>query len=160
MGASYRPHAMFCQGKKCSRFQYPVSFSKKLGAVGNVHRDVLSVRPVENTIRIRQVLAVSLHNRDLALHVEQCRQFVCRFDESWSDVDPADRALKAAREIPRGATEAAPNVKDMVTGLDGQAVGKLNGSGEPARMKMIDRSQVLHGQLMQRFAYVLQCRQD
>jgi hypothetical protein len=51
---------MFCEREKCPRFQNPVGFSEKLGAVGDVHGDVLSVGTVENTVWIWQTLAVSL----------------------------------------------------------------------------------------------------
>src|SRR6478735_8497247 len=118
---------MLCQRKKCSRLQHPVSFPEKTMAIGNVHGDVLRIRTVERRVPIWQVLAVSVHNRDLVLHAEHGRKFVGRFHKTRSDVDPADRAPKAARNITGGATEPASDIEDAVARSDGQAVGKLYG---------------------------------
>jgi hypothetical protein len=70
-GASRRVPNRFRERKKCPWFQNPVGFSEKLGAVGDVHGDVLSVGTVKKAIWIWQPLPVSLLNRDPIFHAEQ-----------------------------------------------------------------------------------------
>jgi hypothetical protein len=56
-------------------------------------------------------------------------EFVGGFYKRFGDVDAAHLTLKAVREIPRWATQAAPNIENMVVGLDGQTVPEFHRGG-------------------------------
>lgn len=56
--------------------------------------------------------------------------------------------------------QAVTCVREMVIGVDGQAVGNIDGGREPARVEMIDRREVFHRRSIQRFARLFQRGQD
>src|SRR5271165_5509882 len=130
---------MFRQREKCAGLQYPVGLLEKLGSIGNVHGHVLRIGTIESAIRIWQVLTVAMMKGKLAFHAEQRGEFYGCFHERKSDVDAADLAPKARREISGGAAKAATNVENMVPRSDRQTIGKFNGRGKPARMIVVDR---------------------
>jgi hypothetical protein len=107
---------------------------------------VLRVGAVKSSIPIRQPLAVALPDRHLIFHSEQRSKSVTCLDKRLRYIESAHLALKPFRDIASGAAEAATNVNDVLTSLDGQTICELYGGRKSSGMEMVYRSQVLKRQ--------------
>src|SRR5215217_4488033 len=76
--------------------------------------------------------------------LEQRGQLVRRLHERPGDVDSADLAPEALREVAGRATDSAADVQQVVAGLDGQPIRELDGRGKATSVEVVDRRQVLH----------------
>ena len=150
MGAASGPEAVFGEREERARFQNAKGFAKKLGAVRDIHGHVLGVAAIEYSIAIGQLLPIAQPHVDLSLHFQQCCQFVGGFNKRTGDIHPADPAVKALRQITRRPANAATDVKDVVTGSKRQSVSQFDGGEKSARVKMIDRRQLLHRHVVRR----------
>ena len=109
---------MLRESKKCAWLQHAIGFCEKLGAVDNVHSDMLSVSPVKDTIVIRQLMSITMLDCDKVIHTKEMSKLVGRLNKRFGNVDPAHITLKALREIPCRTTNTATDIENMFLRLD------------------------------------------
>ena len=137
-------------------------FGEELRSIHHVHGHVLGVAAVEGSVRIRQAAARRRSSiPHLSLHAQAGRSACWPLPQRGSVMSmPLTRALEALREVACRSTQAAADVKEVLPGADRQSVGQLKLRRKTARMKMIDRRQILDGQCIQRLAHLAQRRLD
>ena len=138
---------MLCQSEKCSRLKHSKRLTEKSTAVRHVHRDVLSISPVEDRVRVWQSLPVAVFDRYGILHPDKRRQLVARFNERSSDVQAVNLASETFRQIPCRTAYSTTDIENSLTRLNWKGIGQLNSGWKPTRVKMVDGCQLFdrHG---------------
>src|SRR3954469_5451494 len=124
---------MLGEGEIGAGLQHSVRLAEEAPSVRDIHSDVLRVRSVEGSVRVWQLLPVSLVYGDPILQVEERGKSPACFNKRWRNVDAGDPAAETRREVARRSTEAATDVENMMAGVDGQAVGKIDRGGTTPR---------------------------